>query len=212
MNVNELYLSLEQTGLSADELVRLTIRNLDLSLKIDRLGNVKMIPRPSFGEGRAIVSYEDLWAGVSEDMFNNAELRISDIRMALEAQIMGTSKAIQKAINEFDFGGVISFWRSGYQWLKPQVHLGYGQRGKMVVFTDAFESGGTTRSFLSRDNLSEMPLDYQIEFISSFWPDFSELDAESVMLSDSLPPITDEEILAIGREKTGKCEGIWTLH
>ena len=212
MNVNELYKSLEQTSLSAEELARLTMRNLDLSLKVDTLGNVKMTQRPSFGEGRALVSYEDLWVGVTENMFNNAELRISDIRMTLEAQIIRASKAIQKAINEFDFGGVISFWRSGYQWLKPQVHLGYGQRGKMVVFTDAFESGGTTRSFSSRDNLFEMPLDYQIEFISDFWPNFSELDAESVMFSDSSPPITDVEILAIGQNKTGIREGVWTLH
>ena len=195
MNIIELQEELGKVQKSVRELHLYALGGFDLTLDVDQQWNVSTDVSPAREEhgGKAKIRYENLWTKVTPAMTNKVARRIKDLSLTLEARLLQASASIQKDILTADFGGIISFWRSDREWMAPQVHHKMRQSDKLVVFVDAFSNHGVPEAFRASNNLIEMRLSYQADFICKFWPDFNVDDEKSVIYSEGPPPVADKD-------------------
>lgn len=210
MNVNELYQQMDKVRQAANGLSTLALYSLEISLRVDKQGRICKSLKPVDG-GQATVSYDNLWADVSEGMFEQALGEIDTMRRAMTARLWHASARIEHDIIEQNFGGTISFWRNGSSWLQPLVHDESWESDGNLFFADGFDAGnGEIKAFACRRHLWQMPEEYQSGFITDFWPDFSVNAMERVIFSGGPPPAIDSEIAGAGPEWPGVQGGVWT--
>lgn len=193
MNVIELRDDLVKVQKTARKLPDLALGGLDIALKVDRQWNVttEIGPVRRESKGRGVIRYENLWTRVTPEMAGRVSGRIEAIRLTLEGRLLQAAASIQKDLLATDFGGIVAFWRHKKSWLRPQLHSSHWCGGNKVVFVDAYLHGGMFIPFICRDNLDEMPSDYQAGFISRVWPHASVLIEKCAIYSDDPPPEVD---------------------
>lgn len=211
MNVNELYQQMEKVQQAASELSTLSLQSLEISLQVNQQGQVCKGLKPSVDNGRTLVSYDNLWSDVSNSMFEQVLGEIDSMRRALTARLLHASARIERDIVEQKIGGTISFWRNGSSWLPPLVHDYSWEGGCRMIFADGFDAGsGDVNSFICKRHLWEMPEEYQSDFITGFWSDFSANAMEILQYSDGPPPTIDGDIAESGSSVFRMRREVWT--
>jgi len=195
MNVIELRNELVKAQKSVRKLPDLALGGLDIALTVDRQWNVsaEIGPVRRESKGRGVIRYENLWTRVTPEMAVRASGRIESIRLTLEGRLLQAADSIQKDLLTTDYGGIIAFWRHKKSWLRPQLHSSLWCSGNKVVFVDAYLHGGMFKPYICRDNLAEMPSDFQAGFISRVWPHVSVLIEKCAVCTDDPPPEVDIE-------------------
>lgn len=194
MNVPELYAALEEIKQETDGLPVLSLQQLDISLQIDQSGRVLPRLKPAQDEARVKVAYENLWGKLSEEMFVQAKKNVLGVRCAMGAWLLQAAQAIQKELLRENLDGPVSFWRVGSSWLAPMVHVAHFGEGA-VCFVDAVRAGnGKVVILTCNSNLTQMPGEFQADFISNYWDNLDGNIAAHALYSYDKLPLTDDRI------------------
>lgn len=197
MKIKDMFRHIDEVAQETAELPYLSLKNLDISLQVDRHGKLYSQVSPARQQGQTRIAYENLWGELSRDMFAQAKSQIRELRNLFTCRLIQASIEMQKDLLQKQLSGPISFWRSDSGWLSPLVHPESWDRRSRLYFVDAFETDRKTiDSFCCRKNLWEMPEEYQADFLKNCWELYVVNLSESVLYTGDPPPVADSEVMA----------------